>query len=120
MLFVYLVSYTEVRQVLKLPELLEHFAEHKSKDHRTTIFSFIKIHYIDAPVKDADYKDDMKLPFKTHDCSVASNSITTPPVALKILFENKKLFTEKKSVFSYFESCTDFRATAVFRPPILA
>jgi len=65
LLSLYLVSTTELNQVLKLPILIEHYCEHKKLNPEMTFIAFFKTHY-DHPVKDADYKTDRKLPFVAH------------------------------------------------------
>lgn len=61
----YLVSTTELYQLLKIPVLIEHFLEHKGDNPETTLSSFFKMHY-DNPAQDEDYQTDQKLPFVTH------------------------------------------------------
>ena len=61
----YLISTTELYQLLKIPALVEHFLEHKGDDPEMTLTSFFKMHY-DNPAKDEDYQTDQKLPFVTH------------------------------------------------------
>lgn len=115
----YLIAFTEAKQVLKLPDLVEHFVAHKLKDHSTTLYSFIKMHYLDAPVKDADYKQDMKLPFKTITYvsgpvfMVNSQKIPEIPAIISIA---KSL---QKTNFFYTEPFTDSALSPVFRPPVL-
>lgn len=75
----YLLSFQQARQLLKIPELVEHYAAHSMRDRQTDVMSFIKMHYWDAPVKDADYQQDMRLPFKSHDYSAAMVSLQAPP-----------------------------------------
>ena len=65
LLSLYLLSTTELNQLLKLPVLIEHYAEHKNLNPEMTLLAFFKMHY-DHPVKDADYKTDRKLPFIIH------------------------------------------------------
>lgn len=65
LLFLYLVSTTELYQLLKIPELVEHYFEHKELNPDMTLTAFLKIHY-DHPVKDGDYGKDQKLPFIIH------------------------------------------------------
>ena len=65
LLSLYLLSTTELNQLLKLPVLIEHYVEHKNLNPEMTLVSFFKMHY-DHPVKDADYKTDRKLPFIIH------------------------------------------------------
>ena len=59
-------STTELYQTLKLPFLIEHFVEHKGQNQNLTLWQFLCTHYAQGDVKDADYEEDMKLPFKTH------------------------------------------------------
>lgn len=75
----YLFSFSEVRQILKMPNLIEHYISHKIIDNGTSVFSFVKMHYLDEHGVDGDYHQDMKLPFKTHDVSVNVFSFVFPP-----------------------------------------
>lgn len=65
-------STTELYQFLKIPLLVEHFTEHREENKNITLYQFLYMHYALGDVRDADYEKDMKLPFKTHDHSVAS------------------------------------------------
>lgn len=70
----YLVSTTELDQLLKIPILIEHFKDHQKQNPSLTFFDFMQMHY-DHPKKDADYKTDRKLPFVSH--SIHFTSIVT-------------------------------------------
>lgn len=61
-LSVYLLSTTELFQLLKLPILMEHFAEHKQQDDSMSFLGFL-IHHYGGHQPDADWATDMKLPF---------------------------------------------------------
>lgn len=65
LLFLYLVSTTELYQLLKIPELVEHYIEHKELNPDMTLTAFLRAHY-DHPVKDKDYGKDQRLPFIIH------------------------------------------------------
>lgn len=65
LLFLYLVSTTELYQLLKIPELVEHYIEHKELNPDMTLTAFLRTHY-DHPVKDGDYGKDQRLPFIIH------------------------------------------------------
>jgi hypothetical protein len=65
LLVTYLFGATDACQLLKLPLLVLHFQKHKEENPRITLASFIKIHYIEPQPMDADYAEDMQLPFKT-------------------------------------------------------
>lgn len=62
---IYLFGATNACQVLKLPLLVTHFLKHTKECPGTTIAAFFKMHYIDPQPFDADYAQDMQLPFKT-------------------------------------------------------
>ncbi|WP_124642732.1 hypothetical protein [Amniculibacterium aquaticum] len=122
LIVVYLFTFSEVKQLLKIPNLIEHYFTHSQKDSSTTIFSFLKMHYLEDHGKDADYKEDMKLPFKTHDnqCHAISSSTTTPPKSFEFSFENHFYAESTKSNFGYIESITSQKIHSVFRPPVRA
>jgi hypothetical protein len=65
LLSLYLVSTTELYQLLKVPELIEHYCEHKALNPEMSLTAFLKTHY-DHPVKDGDYGKDQRLPFIIH------------------------------------------------------
>ncbi len=68
----YLLSVTELHQLVKFPVLVEHFIEHKGKNQNLSFVDFLGMHYSQQNEKDADYDRDMQLPFKSHDgCSTA-------------------------------------------------
>ncbi len=117
---VYLFSNSEAKQFLKIPKLIEHFYNHKERDASTTLISFLKLHYLDDHGKDADYKEDMKLPFKTHDshCHAITTGITTPPKTLEICIDKSIFLLEKRPHYVYTEPITNLFNMAVFRPPV--
>ena len=120
LLCIYLFSFSEARQFLKLPHLVEHYYTHVEKDHSTTLFSFLKMHYWDNHGQDADYKEDMKLPFKTHDSQCHSNTFncTIPQDYFEIAFENQILFLTSKAFFGYSEFIPSQSTHSIFRPPV--
>lgn len=73
-LAVYLLSTTQLIELLKLPILFEHYQEHSQINKNLSVIGFLKIHYAKEVTKDADYDQDMKLPFKSYDC--LSNTLT--------------------------------------------
>jgi hypothetical protein len=62
---IYLFGATDASQLLKLPLLVSHYIKHKKENPYTTLGSFFKMHYVDPQPYDADYTQDMQLPFKT-------------------------------------------------------
>lgn len=113
----YLFSFPEMRQVIKLPNLVEHYISHKLRDENTTLFSFIKMHYLDEQIKDSDYSQDMKLPFKTHDISVVAFNLVYPPKKIEFNFEHKPLDIDEQHQFTYTESFYPSVFQKIWQPP---
>lgn len=67
---IYMFSFAEFHNLLKVPILFEHFREHRQLEPSISFFSFIKLHYLDPIVVDDDYQRDQQLPFRDTDCCV--------------------------------------------------
>ncbi|NNU33092.1 hypothetical protein HK413_00860 [Mucilaginibacter sp. S1162] len=81
LLTAYLFSTTELHQLLKLPVVFEHFAEHRKKNKNISFLQFPDMHYLHGSPKDKDYNEDMKLPFKTADnCTATVSPVLIPQV----------------------------------------
>lgn len=115
----YLFSNTEIKQLLKAPKLIEHYITHKKSNPKITVFAFIKMHYLDDIKKDADYKEDMKLPFKSHDFSCFNFTIQAPPKSFTFQIPEYQHFVENTQNFYYTEGFTVQLQSFIFRPPIL-
>jgi hypothetical protein len=63
----YLISSTELRQLLKFPLLIQHYAEHKEQNNNLSLLQFLAMHYNDEDIIDLDYSKDQQLPFKSQD-----------------------------------------------------
>ena len=66
--------------------MIQHFKIHKQEDPSTTFFKFIALHYFSGDPVDADYGEDMKLPFRdASHCLPAIQVVTVPdPNPVKI------------------------------------
>jgi hypothetical protein len=113
----YLFSFTETRQVLKVPNLIEHYFFYKQHYANPTVFEFIKIHYLDKQEKDEDYDQDMQLPFKTHNFSIASVNLIFPPKEVKFDFEHSVLPINEQHNFVYAESFYPSVFLKIWQPP---
>jgi hypothetical protein len=120
LLAVYVFSFTEARQALKLPNLVEHYISYTLKYKDASFFSFFKTHYWDAQTKDSDYDQDMKLPFKICDFSGINVDFSVLPKIFEFSVEHKEFFKETKQNFGYSEPFTTYNIASVFRPPILS
>lgn len=82
LLSIYLFGTTEAYQALKLPMLIEHYVKHKHENPRLTLIGFLKLHYSGKTVFDADYQQDMRLPFKTQDNAGVSSMANDLPAPM--------------------------------------
>jgi hypothetical protein len=94
-LLIYLLSITELHELLKFPVLVQHFSEHKKKDKKITFWKFLCIHYTHKTIKDNDFDKDSKLPFKNTDNCNSSNHISLLP-ELKFNLNAILVSSEKK------------------------
>lgn len=93
LLSLYLVSTTELYQLLKIPTLIEHYCEHKKLNPEMSLTAFLKTHY-ENPVKDGDFGKDQKLPFIIH----------TTPLALVFIVGDTFNFELKNDHFKQLKS----------------
>ena len=77
----YIISFTEVHQLIRLPLLIVHFIEHKQLSKDITFIEFLELHYSHETAHD---DRDMELPFK--DCShcVAAQTVVLPGFKLEL------------------------------------
>lgn len=114
LLTIFLCAYTSIGQLLKVPNLIEHYKEHQSEVNSNTIsfIQFIKAHY--SKNNEHNHSEHEDLPFKT----VEHNS----NVLFTLLFVNfksteKPTFIELKSVFFYTNSFESNLFTSIWLPP---
>ncbi len=110
-LLIYLFSATEVKQLLKLPTVFEHFSEHQLENKQISFVHFLAIHYLHGNPKDQDYKKDMQLPFKSNndpyanfanEIAISSSYFTLLPPLL--VLEKKQILLQNNDTFSSFLS----------------
>lgn len=85
LLLLFLVQSTQFGEVLKTPLLITHFIQHKNLYPETTVLGFLKMHYFDKTVIDADYAQDMQLPFKTVDTHFLLLQLSLPPLTVQLV-----------------------------------
>jgi len=66
LLTVYMISTTELSQLLKFPVLIEHYFQHKDKSPQLSVIDFLVLHYdnhLMGHPHDEDYAQSQRLPF---------------------------------------------------------
>lgn len=116
LLSVFLLSTTELYELVKLPVLVEHFIEHKEQDHKMSLWEFLCMHYAHGDVRDADYAQDMKLPFKSHDNCPGANILAFEPNNFNII--HKPIHKESEA-FKIFDEqfLSDPFLSYIWQPP---
>ncbi|HET6543492.1 MAG TPA: hypothetical protein VFG46_23570 [Chryseolinea sp.] len=64
LLLLYFLANTELRELVRMPILFEHFSEHKQRNKHVSFLDFIVLHYFSGHLKDADFERDQQLPFR--------------------------------------------------------
>ncbi|KKX48475.1 hypothetical protein L950_0220790 [Sphingobacterium sp. IITKGP-BTPF85] len=82
----YLISTTELGQLLKFPMLVEHYFEHKEKSPQISVIEFLALHYegnhLENHPHDDDYDQDQKLPFIMHGTVLSFCFVYPQPIFL--------------------------------------
>jgi hypothetical protein len=112
---IYVTSFTEVHQLLKLPVLWQHYAEHQAKDNTITFLEYLSHHYQAKDDHDDDHARDMELPFK--DCEHYS---FIQPVTLSwfVIDLKPNHFISRKTYPCFSNQFTiAFHLTEIWQPP---
>lgn len=115
LLATYLFTTTELGQLLKIPILISHYLEHKASSN-LSLSQFLNMHYAQGDIKDADYANDMKLPFKTHEnCTNFINTLVMQPFLLGS--HPLCIHVEKAKYVFIANMCTFSYNSSIWQPP---
>lgn len=115
-LFSYLSSYTEFRELLKLPLLVQHFSEHNSHDHSLSFSEFLCMHYLHTQDSDGDDAQDKSLPFKSHSNSTLNLTTNFHPLSNTIEIKSIETVIAKLNINTENFSYSSFPST-IWQPP---
>jgi len=114
LLFFYLISFTEFSEVLRLPLLVEHYTEHRSKVNDLSFWEFLVMHY----ETDVAHDDtDMSLPFKGCDHSFSAQTVVLPVQKIALTESSTKETLSYHSFYLLHEP--QLLAGDIFQPPKL-
>lgn len=114
LLFFYLVSFTEFREVLRLPILVQHFVEHRSQVEDMSFLEFLAMHYSTNQAHD---DQDMRLPFK--DCSHSFGGQTVVLPIQKLVLNERTGQLALVNQFFYLQHEPQPLSLDIFQPPKL-
>jgi hypothetical protein len=114
-LLIFLMQMTQLGEFARLPLLVQHYIQHKHLHPETTIYGFFKMHYLDKTIVDADYAQDMQLPFKTthmhfigFQMSMPQSTLTLSNVFYPVI---KEKITERRFLLP------NSLLSSIFKPP---
>lgn len=115
-LFTFLLTNTELHQLLRLPVLLAHYQEHLTLNSEIDFIEYILLHYTPGEM-DADFERDQQLPFKgQHTC--IEIIWTTAVVPKDTVDLTTKEIKDSRNYTSYYkEFFTTTSLLSIWQPP---
>ena len=90
---IYLFSFTEFHEVIRLPYLLKHYQEHRQTNESADLLDFLLSHY--GGKEHQDKHDHQNLPFNPGHCAHSGNPA---PVSIPDVFETRfEIYSEALS-----------------------
>lgn len=109
---VFLCANTSIGQLLKVPNLIEHYIEHKNEAETNSFVQFIKVHY--SQNTENNQEEHQNLPFKTFENT--TNVLFVFSFSTFQLERIKPLISVKKKFF-YKKSFKSNLFTSIWLPP---
>jgi hypothetical protein len=115
---IYMLSFSELHQFLRIPVLIQHFVEHRRQDPSISFLAFLNLHYIHQYVIDEDYQRDNQLPFRHVDCCAANINISWECPANTVVQLPARTTETKNEFIVYDEEHHSLLSVAdIFQPP---
>ncbi len=76
LLMVYILSTPGIREVIRIPQLAEHYQDHCEEQKNTSLLAYLVMHYIQEDGTDQDAEEDNTLPFKSAEGVSTGNAIS--------------------------------------------
>ena len=111
------ISTTELKELFRVPVLVDHFLKHKDSDRSMSVIDFLKIHYVGEKQDDNDDQEDGQLPFK----GISESTVSS-------FFSGEHFFVSGTIIpqytgfrHNYFQSSVPINfGNSLFRPPRLS
>ncbi len=99
-LLIFLCANTELGQLLKLPVLIHHYADHHDDDDSTSFADFLQKHYSEEKSHPSENNEHEKLPFKSQDLGFSQTTLVYQSPQGFEFHTNKPLATQPTLIFS--------------------
>ncbi|PWJ55971.1 hypothetical protein CLV98_11266 [Dyadobacter jejuensis] len=119
LMVLYLVPGSALKELTKLPVLLQHFQVHKSWNQDTTFLGFLEHHYATHPDGNPDQDLDNQLPFKGHHELTSTVLVFSLPIPI-LHFQFKTGFSQflQRPVYFYKNVFPSTHLlTSIWQPP---
>jgi hypothetical protein len=115
---IYMLSFSELHQFLRIPVLIQHFVEHQHKDHSISLLAFLSEHYIHQYIHDEDYQRDQQLPFRHSECCVSYATVCCESPVNTIIELPVRIAETKNEFILHDEDNHSLLSVAdIFQPP---
>ena len=115
---IYMLSFSELHQFLRMPVLIQHFIEHRQQDPSLSLLGFLNLHYIHQYIHDEDYQQDQQLPFRHSDCCVSYTTVCCETPGNTIIELPARTTETKNEFILHNEDNHSLLAVAdIFQPP---
>jgi len=114
---IYLFSATDIKELLKMNVVMEHYHETVQTDGYVSFVQFLEMHYVTDDNNSKDNNRDVQLPFKSTNTTVSSSSFQFVTNQVSSLNFNTSISKEKEylpTVPSFI--CSNYQAM-VWHPP---
>jgi hypothetical protein len=116
-LFMYMFSATEVKQLLKIPLIFQHFKEHSSENKAISFLQFMGMHYLHGSPLDKDYSRDMQLPFKTSNDYISCITSGFLPFAVQFSIDRQTRIPEMEKFMNEVHFISSSYLANIWQPP---
>ena len=117
LLSIYIFGATSFSQLLRIHHFVIHYQEHKQHNQQISFADFFIIHYVNEPIKDADYDKDMQLPFKSNDGCINTNVAPFIPTSYSTEINRPVYIHSNNFTLLYDVAINSFFLSNIWQPP---
>jgi hypothetical protein len=120
---IYMLSFSELHQFLRIPVLVQHFVEHQKQNPDISLLAYLELHYVHQYLHDDDYQRDNQLPFRAADCCIiTANALPSCECPYHETVDVTMTMIKTKNVFVIYDEDNHslLSVADIFQPPRVA